>query len=195
MKLSWIAPLSIALLYGLFWRWYSGTGKPLTSQEIDSHLESLRSRGASPDVLRRLRGFLEADTGRGFVMVNLIRLHEGEGAVAAFMRYNRAFLPRILKRASHPVLVGKAAAEAVEVWGIEDGARWSSVGLVRYRSRRDMIEAAADPLFASMHPDKVAAMSKTIAVPADPWGYAGDPRLLVGLLALIAVLIALLRRR
>ena len=195
MRRSRIIPLGIALLYGLFWRWYSGTGKPLTPHEIDTHLESLRSRGASADVLRRLRGFLEADTGRGFVMVNLIRLHEGDQSAAAFGRYNRAFLPRILRRASHPVLVGKAAAEAVEVWGIEDGARWSSVGLVRYRSRRDMIESAADPLFADMHPDKVAAMNKTIAVPADPWGYTGDPRLLVGLLAVIAALIAVLRKR
>lgn len=193
MKSHWIFPLSIALLYAAFWRWYSGTGKPLTPQEINAHLRALETRGAKPDVLRRLRAFLEADSGRGFVMVNLLHLRPeaqagGSSPSAAFGRYNRAFLPTLFKRAGHPLWYGKAAGQAVEVWGIEDGAQWSAAGLVRYRSRRDMIEAAADPRFAEMHPDKVAALEKTIAIPVEPQINPADPRLLLGLVALIAAL-------
>jgi len=47
--------------------------------------------------------------------------------------------------------------------------------------------------FQGPHDAKIAAMNKTIAVPLDPWTNSGDPRLLLGLIALIATLIGLRR--
>ena len=50
------------------------------------------------------------------------------------------------------------------------------------RSRRDMLQIAANPEFDAAHKFKVAVMAKTIAFPIDPWLHLGDPRLLLALL-------------
>ncbi|MCP4422561.1 MAG: hypothetical protein GY805_38615, partial [Chloroflexi bacterium] len=39
------------------------------------------------------------------------------------------------------------------------------VGIVRYRSRRDMLEMAASPPFQAAEPHKWASMEKTVVVP------------------------------
>jgi hypothetical protein len=83
-------------------------------------------------------------------------------------------------------VVGAAAAAALDVWGIEGGERWSMAGLMRYRSRRDLVEIAVNDAFRDAHLFKTAAMQKTIAFPIAPYLSAGDPRLLAGL-ALVAV--------
>lgn len=191
---------AIFAAYGLFWAWYTGSRKPLTQHEIETYLAEMETMEPDPVVLKRLRSFLESDTGKSFVMVNLIKLRDkplsqsttqpmSESASTTLQRYTSTFLPSILKQAGHPILVGKAAAEAVELWGVDQGDTWTNVGLVRYRSRRDMIKAVMNPRFAEVHPFKQAAIEKTIAVPADPWFHLGDPRLVVGLFACIALLI------
>jgi len=65
---------------------------------------------------------------------------------------------------------------------------------MRYRSRRDMMEISTNPDFEGPHDFKIAAMAKTVAFPLDPWANAGDPRLLLGLISLIVMLL-LGRRR
>ena len=97
--------------------------------------------------------------------------------------------PELLKRASHPVLMGQATAPALDIWGIDNADQWTMAGLMRYRSRRDMLEIAGNPDFQGPHEFKIAAMNKTIAFPADPWMQAGDPRFLLALLLLIAGLL------
>jgi hypothetical protein len=54
-------------------------------------------------------------------------------------------------------------------------------GLVRYRSRRDLVEMALAALDSDIHRYKIAAMEKTIAFPLDPWFQLGDPRLVLAL--------------
>jgi hypothetical protein len=88
----------------------------------------------------------------------------------------------LLKRACHPVLGGEALTDAIEVWGLENGERWSIAGLMRYRSRRDMVEIAATPEFNGPHEFKMAAIEKTVAFPIEPLFQLGDPRLLLGLI-------------
>ena len=63
--------------------------------------------------------------------------------------------------------------------GIEDAEQWSSVGIVRYRSRRDILAIALDPAFGTEHDFKLAALAKTIAVPIEPDLHLGDLRLLL----------------
>ena len=75
---------------------------------------------------------------------------------------------------------------AVEAWGIQAAEPWSLAGLVRYRSRRDMIEIATDPAFGDAHLYKQAAMDQTIAVPVEPFFSLASPRWLVALL-LVAI--------
>ena len=100
-------------------------------------------------------------------------------------RYMEHMYPELLKRASHPVLFGQATAPALDIWGIEGADQWTTAGLMRYRSRRDMLEIAGNPDFFGPHEFKIASMNKTIAFPADPWMQAGDPRLLLALLLII----------
>jgi hypothetical protein len=125
-------------------------------------------------------------------MVNLIEMNdpppqmEGvpEDATAEDLmgRYMEHMYPELFKRASHPVLFGSATSPTLDIWGIEGADRWTAVGMMRYRSRRDMLEIAGNPDFQGPHEFKIAAMNKTIAFPADPWGHAGDPRLLLALI-------------
>ena len=65
--------------------------------------------------------------------------------------------------------------------------------MMRYRSRRDMLEISSNPQFEGSHEFKIAAMEKTVAFPVSGgFGYA-DPRwLLAGLFLVLGLLI---RRR
>jgi hypothetical protein len=82
-------------------------------------------------------------------------------------------------------------------WGIDDAERWTMVGLVRYGSRRDMIEIASEPAFRDAHQFKTQSLEKTIAVPSEPFLQLGSPRWLVGgaLVTLGALLQLALGRR
>jgi len=89
--------------------------------------------------------------------------------------------PALFARASHPVLYGRAANQAMDLMNAEGMERWSNGAGMRYRSRRDMLEIATTPEFAGSHRFKVADMAKTIAFPIDPWIQLGDPRLVLAL--------------
>lgn len=192
----------LVLLYGGFFYWYTPLGGPLTEQEIDGYLAKMQARGAEPEAMDRLRRFLESDTGDDFVMMNVMELHEvpvpvagvlpGETSTEVLGRYMDYMWPALLRRACHPVIMGQAAADALDVWGIDGAGQWSQAAFMRYRSRRDLMEIAGDPAFQGPHEFKEAAMARTIAFPADPWYYSGDPRLL---LALVLILLGLLVER
>ncbi len=186
---------AIAALYVGFFGWYTSFGGPLTSEEIDRYVAILEERAADPQITAALRKFLEEDTGDDFAMVNVIELREpplavegvppGETATQVLGRYMAFMWPELLRRACHPVVVGAAAANALDIWGIEGAESWSQGALMRYRSRRDMMEIAANPAFSGPHEFKQAAMLKTVAFPIDPWIQLGDPRLLLGLVLLV----------
>ena len=85
-------------------------------------------------------------------------------------RYTEPFFGMAMRRAAHPVLLGTAANPALDIWGIEGGDNWDQGLLVRYRSRRDIMEMI-EKLTTSgsdIHSFKVAAVEKTIAFPLDP---------------------------
>ena len=61
--------------------------------------------------------------------------------------------------------------------------------MIRYRSRRDMMELATDPAFEPAHVFKVASMANTLAFPLRPAFVVLGPRVWVALLlALLAAL-------
>jgi hypothetical protein len=196
---------ALAGLWGLFFVWYTSFGGPLTDDEIAGYLERFERDGRSAEELEALRVFLESDTGDDFVMVNVIELNERPpaspgvppDATSSEMldRYMAYMWPALLKRACHPVIVGTAAAPALDLWGIDGAENWTQAAFMRYRSRRDMMEIAGNPDFQGPHEFKIAAMAKTVAFPADPWLSAGDPRLLLGLILIIAGLLATRVRR
>ena len=186
-----------ALLYAGFSLWYNSVRGPLTPPEVDAYMERLRTQsGATAEKLTPVRAFLDADDGREFFMVNLIRMREGlvkepgtgheKPAREVLSGYSRYFLAAVFRRAGHPVFGGRAAGSYVEHWGTEPDPGWTFALAVRYRSRRDMIKLATDPRFAPAHAYKVTAMANTFAFPVSP-GYV-----LLGGRVSIALVVALL---
>lgn len=196
------------LLYAAFFAWYTNLRGPLTPAEIDHYLGVIaESRDVSPARLARMRAFLESDTGDDFIMVNAILMRPqplpeegvqpGESSGEVLGRYMAYMWPALLQRASHPVLAGPAVTESLEVWGIDGAEQWTDAGLMRYRSRRDLMEIAATPAFNGPHQFKIAAIEKTFAYPIEAQLQLGDPRLLLGLIlfSLAATLHLALGRR
>ncbi len=197
MRIVWSV---LAVLYLVFFYWYTSFGGPLTPQEIDHYVGLMQERGgASAERIADVRRFLEEDTGDDFAMVNVIQMREPPERVAGvapddtaadvLAKYMEHMWPQLLRRASHPVTMGTAAAKAMDVWGIEGAEVWSTAAFMRYRSRRDLMEIASNPDFQGPHEFKIASMWKTIAFPIDPWFHLGDPRLLLGRVFLIVGLV------
>lgn len=182
----------LAALYLGFRLWYDGGGGPLTPEEVARYVARFEERGVEPARIEKLREFLASDTGSEFVMANFIHFEDRPDAQQDLDRYMAHMYPELFKRACHPVLGGPVVARALDYWGIENGERWSMVGLVRYRSRRDIMEIATNPAFADAHQFKTAAMAQTIAIPLEPFLMLGSPRWLVaGALVTLGALLQL----
>jgi hypothetical protein len=73
--------LGVALLAALraFWRWHSPKPKPLTKEEIDHYLGIAAKlplpEGEMEPTIERLRTWAEADDGKPFFNLNLIRYY------------------------------------------------------------------------------------------------------------------------
>lgn len=190
----WLLP---AIFYAVFWYWYTDPRGPLQPAEIDAFMARLE--GGDPLRRERLRQFMEEDTGRQFIMVNLLDLQEtppvvpgappdasADELMGLYMQY---MYRELVRRACHPVLFGDTVAAALDLVAAPGMERWDRVGLVRYRSRRDMLEIALNPAFEARHDYKIASLAKTIAVPIEPGLYLSDPRVLLALILLVLVLL------
>ena len=158
-----------AMIYLAFRLWYDGFGKPLTPDEIDHFLQLVQDRaGQGPDTqdiatqdiatqdIATLRKFMEADDGKEFIMVNLIEFnaspvsHPDTGrdiqAAALLTEYTRPFMGKILRRAGHPVIAGQGVGGYLDAWNTPPDPGWHMAGLVRYRSRRDVIMSCPWPI-------------------------------------------------
>ena len=198
--------LLLGIVYAVFFYWYTPLGGPLSREEITHFSEVLeQSPGMDDERVRAWVQFMETDTGDDWAMWNAVELADhpeqipgvgvNETSEEVVGRYAEPFFLKSFQRASHPVLMGDAAAPALDIWGIEGGERWDSGLLVRYRSRRDIMEILEEIVTSedSIYAFKVAARHKTIAFPLDPWFHPGDPRLLLGLIFLVLGLLLQLR--
>ena len=181
----------LAIFYLAFFSWYTSFGGPLTAAEIERYISVLAAGVGDPEPLATWRAFMESDTGDDFAMLNVMELREtpeqvegvrpGDTTAEVLARYTGPFLGAAFRSAAHPVLMGQAAAGAMDLWGIEGAREWTAGALLRYRSRRDLMEQAVFASSLDIHRFKTAALTKTIAFPIDPWFQLGDPRLLLGL--------------
>ena len=195
--LLWSATGALYLLFAL---WYTNLSGPLTKVEIGRYVALLEQEGAAPERIAQVRGFLEADTGRQFIMVNLIDMADAPPQIPGAPPnataddlldiYMAHMYRELFKRACHPVFVGEAVFVPLDVVGIERAVAWPRTALMRYRSRRDMIEIATNPAFRERHEFKIAAFDKTVAYPVETVLYLSDARVLlfVLLLAIVATL-------
>lgn len=191
----WAAAL---LAYGGFLLWYTNLSGPLTDAEIAAYLERFEAASdVDPERRAVFRDFLENDDGGEFFMVNLIRMHEGEveapgaserrPAAEVLEGYTGEFLPALFLRAGHPVFAGPAVGRYLEHWGVSPDPGWTVAAVIRYRSRRDLLELVVDPAFEPAHAYKLAAIANTLAFPVAPARAFVGPRVWVGLvLALVA---------
>jgi hypothetical protein len=187
----WALP---AILYVAFFAWYTDLGGPLTPEETEAYLERMTSEHWSPAMVDLVRQFASEDTGRQFLMLNAVDYNEnppdvegaepGEDATRLMGRYMEHMLPALLSRASHPVFMGLAVSQAMDIVGIEGAENWDFGAMMRYRSRRTMLDIVTNPKFAGNHDFKLAALDKTIAYPIEPRLYLGDLRLILGLILL-----------
>jgi len=182
------------ILYAVFCFWYTNTGGPMSEAEQQTLIEHLQARGYGEKQLDGLKRFMETDTGDQFLMVNNIDMNPdpadvagaepGESAEQLMARYMEYMYPALIKRACHPVFMGQTINSSMDITGIKGAESWTSAALMRYRSRRDLLEIATNPAFAGRHEFKLAALTKTIAYPVDTTLYLSDPRLLLFLILL-----------
>jgi len=201
--------LGSALLYALFVSWYTDFGGPLTETEIQAFIAKTEDQnlGGAPSARGALLDFLRNDTGGQFLMFNAVDLAKDppqtEGAPpdadaqTLIDLYMEHMIPALLSRASHPVVVGKSVADSLDLQGIEGAEAWSDGAIMRYRSRRTLIDIIGNPEFYARHDFKLAGLEKTIAYPIEPRIYLGDLRLILGLfmLAITALLDTRLARK
>ena len=180
----WAAP---GLSWLLLCFWYTNTSGPITAEEREAILAAAAQEGWSDERLSGIERFMVEDDGGQFLMVNLLDLADDPEASANMDRYMEHMLPALLARACHPTFAGNVVHQAMDLAGIEGAETWGSVGIVRYRSRRDLLEIALNPVFSDKHDYKIEALAKTIAVPVAPSIYLSDLRLLL-LLVLLAVI-------
>lgn len=200
----------LAVLYALFFYWYTPFGGPLTDAEIAEFERTIRDFGRTDIDLPRWKAFFESDTGGDFAMFNALDLRDvpsriegvepGDSAADVMSRYMEPFFATAMRDAAHPVLGGSAAAQALDLWGIDGAVDWDQGGVVRYRSRRDVMHQImtvarnAHETGVEIHAFKIAALEKTIAFPLDPWFQLGDPRFVLALVFLVLGLGADVRR-
>ena len=191
-----------AIAWLVFCFWYTNTAGPLSADEIAAFAAQAERSGWGPERVERLRRFMSEDSGHQFLMVNLLDLAAQDPdrdltPQGSLERYMEHMYPELFKRACHPVIGGPVVYRALDLVGIEGAEQWSSVGVMRYRSRRDLLQIALNPVFDDKHGFKIAALEKTIAVPVEPLIYLGDLRLLAffDLFFLVVVADALIYRR
>ena len=197
--------LILGAVYIGFFFWYTDMGGKLSQEEIQifikKHEQNIINDGVSPDSeefqlrIDFLKKFMEEDNGKQFIMVNNIEMNKnpgdvvganpGESADQLMSRYMEYMWPNLLKRASHPIFMSNAVYQSMDLVGIEGAETWDQAALMRYKSRRTMMEIVTNPNMKNRHGFKIAALQKTIAYPVEPFGFYSDMRVIFGMLIAI----------
>jgi hypothetical protein len=203
---------ALAALYLAFLAWYGGRGAPMTPEETDRIFATIAERAkhepkneSIPDgkLREELRRLAASDDGNEFFMLNLIRYRPkavypagfsyDDDARAADRRYSKAIIPYLLRHGGLPAYIGEPEGRFLDEAGDPE---WHRVVLVRYRSRRDMLEMVADLAGQNVAVHKWASIEKTQVFPTRAEFSFISVRMFVGVqLALLGLLLhAILKR-
>ena len=182
------------LFYVFFFIWYTNLSGPLNDKEIKFFMKVISERAVNDEQrIERLRKFMKEDDGKDFFMVNFLDYNDtpetmpatGKGASSSnLMNYYMEYMyPEMFKRASHPVFFSDVFFPAMDIVSAEGMEDWDNVALVRYRSRKDMLQIGLNPIFDERHPYKIEALDKTIAIPVET-PFLNDLRLILFILFL-----------
>ena len=195
---------SAALIYLAFRRWYDGSGKPLTDDEIERFAQIMDERAArgldkqDPEVIKK---FMRDDDGKEFIMVNMVKLNpspvkhpktgQDMSVQAVLTEYFKPFMKKMFRRAGHPVFTSRIVGGYIDAWNTPVDPGWHVASLVRYRSRRDGMELSlANESFNELHEYKIAAIQQTFATPSQVQnGFYASPRTVVALVLALAAAI------
>jgi hypothetical protein len=184
----WIIALS---LYALFWLWYCGVKGRLSKHEVEIFISSFEAKGLSERALSNIREFLEQDDGREFFMVNLLEIKSPKReSQRLLMGYFKKFMSGMILRGGHPFFLAKAAAKNIENLNCEHADNWSSVGIIRYRSRRDFAQIVLNTFGSEHHADKLLSLKKTLAFPSTTTLFFGSPKIIIVLALGLAAAVA-----
>ena len=172
----WKIWIFVAVLYGVFSLWYFNWAGPITSSEIESYMTAFQNaEGNQHTDAQIFRAFLEQDDGDEFVMLNLVQLHDGdvthpvsgEGVNPSELlgEYFGPFSLALLKRGGHPVFQARTVGGNIDSWNAQNNVGFGVAAMMRYKSRRDLVELVIDPAFADGHLYKLAAIERTISYP------------------------------
>jgi len=204
--------ISLLVIYSSFFIWYTDIGGKLSDEETQYYADKFEGnalkdgRVLEPRIMELLQKFMEEDSGKQFLMVNVIDMSENptfpdgtvseESADNLMNEYMKHMYGEILKRASHPIFIGSAVNDSMDLVGIENAEVWETAALFRYKSRRAFLEIVTHPDMNSKHKYKIAALEKTIAFPVEAQLYLGDPRLLLGFIfSILGLLLRPITRR
>lgn len=197
-----------ALAYLAFLLFYGFPRTPLSEADIEAGLAkasaAMKAHGRAEDPLLRqeLVTLLRGDDGDEFINVNLIRYRKramyppgspyDDDPRAADARYNAMVIPELLIRGGMPIFMGSTQGRFIHPEGADD---WDTTALVRYRSRRDMLEMAVALAEKNGDIHKWAAIEKTHVFPAKTTFALYVPRLLVAvvLFGIAALILRVLR--
>jgi len=150
--------------------WYYGGSEPLTGDEVEQYLSSIKKQQEIPGGrhdLNILRRFLEDDDGKPFYTVNLYKYHSkpqygassqyainyvDESGRDAFDRFSKVMIRLLASHSSHPIFGSD--------WVDDGSSNWDRLVIVRYRSRRDIAKIFASDEFAVASEHKWAALAE-----------------------------------
>jgi hypothetical protein len=188
-------------VYAVFLCWHEPWFVPrLSAAEVQAAFDGPLA-GAPLNAAERasMQAFFAADDGRPFYNLNLMRHREralyrdgqprpgivtGADAHAA---YSAVVLPQLLQRGGYPVAITTKITNLLNERA--PGADFfQDMALVRYRSRRDMLEMILDPAYRAGAPHKFASLEQDVATPMRAVALL-DLRLPVGMLLAVSSLL------
>lgn len=152
------ALIFLALMY-----WYEWSARTLTLSEVNAYMATIEAQTQNPGPqhdLPALRKLLEEDDGKPIYTANLYKFNEvadypedsdfsGTGE-EAYDRFSSVMISLMTKRGSHPIYGSS--------WADEANSKWDRIVIVRYRSRRDLVDLFATDAFAEVSLHKWASL-------------------------------------
>lgn len=170
-----LAPFVVAL-FG-FHLWHTPFGGPLSDEEIQAFITTqAETGGADWTDTQAFVDFLNADDGKPFLMINLMEERDiavypegyetaNETGSEAARAYGSSVLPLLLSRGSYPVARAERQQTLINSVG-ELAGQFDSLAIVRYRSRRDLIDMISSGAFMASEVHKWASLENTLVAPS-----------------------------
>lgn len=197
----WKPWATAALVYLVFLCWHEPWFvRPLTQAEVRAAFDGpLAKAHLHPGERELMLAFFSSDDGRAFYNINLMQYRaqaqypDGQartGIVSgrdASTAYSNVVVPLLLERAGYPVF-GSTKTSNLMMSASAGADFFEELAVVRYRSRRDMLEMILDPRFLAGAPHKFASLEKNVASPSIPF-IVVDARALIAVLLLVLTLL------